>query len=370
MQLEHSQDHGGITSQTYVVHGGRPDRSPDVPVNPPVVFSSTYVADGPTGYAREGNPTWTAYESVLGALEGGRALVFGSGMGAINAVLDTIPPNGLVLAPTINYNGTYNRLGQLADLGRIRLQRIAITDTDTWLASMSDAALVVLEVPSNPLLEVPDIPTIAAAAHAVGARVAVDATLATPLNVRPLDLGVDIVMHSATKLLSGHSDVLLGALVVRDDALYDELFHARVINGTIAGPMEVFLGLRGVRTLAIRLREVQSNALTIANRLLEHPAVATVRYPGLHEPLPSWLAGGGGVLSFDVAAGADEAAAVCRRTKIWLPSTSIGGVESQIERRRRYAAEPEAVPTELIRLSVGIEDVEDLWNDLAAALNG
>jgi cystathionine gamma-synthase len=359
-----------VAPHTFIVSAGRPVREPDAPVNAPVVFSSTYVADGPTGYAREGNPTWDAYETVLGGLEGGRALVFGSGMGAVNAVLETVPAGGLVLAPEVGYSGTYVVLQQLADLGRIQLQRVELTDTPTWLSAASGASLIWLEVPSNPMLDVPDLPTISAAAHAAGALVAVDATLATAFNVRTLDIGADFAVHSATKLLSGHSDVLLGAVVVRSAELHAQIFRARTLGGAIAGPMEVFLGLRGMRTLAVRLRQVQRNALTIASRLVDHPAVSKVRYPGLHEPLPEWLNGGGGVLSFDAAAGADEAAELCRRTNIWLPSTSIGGIESQIERRKRYAAEPPGVPDELVRLSVGIEDVEDLWRDLDAALKG
>jgi cystathionine gamma-synthase len=360
----------GVAPTTFLVQGGRPEREPDAPVNAPVVFSSTYAADGPTGYGREGNPTWSAYETLLGGLEGGRAFVFSSGMGAINTVLDLVPSGGMVVAPSVGYSGTHARLEQLAEVGRIQLHRVDLADTAGWVAAAPGAALVWLEVPSNPMIVVPDLPTIALAAKESGALVAVDATFATPLNLRALDLGADFVVHSATKLLSGHSDVLLGAVVVRDEALFAPVFHTRTLLGAIAGPMEVFLGLRGMRTLALRVREVQSNALVIAQRLSDHPAVSTVRYPGLHEPLPVWLHGGGGVLSFDVAGGAEDAAAVCRRTHIWLPSTSIGGVESQIERRRRWAGEPKGVPEELVRLSVGIEDVEDLWRDLDAALKG
>ncbi|MDV3221500.1 trans-sulfuration enzyme family protein [Intrasporangium sp.] len=346
---------------TVIVSAGRPPREPGAPVNPPVYLTSTYVADGPVTYARGGNPTWDAFEAVLGRLEGGTALVHASGMGAISAALSLVPGGGTVVAPDTTYNGTVDVLQAFEKAGGTVRRRHA-TDTAGFISDLEGADLVWLESPTNPLMDVIDLPTVLAAAREHGVVSVVDNTLPTPLGCRPLELGADVVVHSATKYISGHSDVLLGVTVVADDerggGIGERLALHRTLHGAIAGPMEVYLGLRGLRTLALRLERAGSNAAQLAARLEGHPAVERVRYPGA-----------GAMLSIDVAGGAEAADRVCAATRVWVHSTSLGGVESQLERRRRLPAEPESVPPNLIRLSVGIEHLEDLWSDLDQALN-
>jgi cystathionine gamma-synthase len=249
---------------------------------------------------------------------------------------------------------------QLADLearGRITAELVDVADTDAVVAACDDAAVVWLESPTNPALEVADIPTIAAAAHAAGARVVVDNTFATPLLQRPLDLGANLVVHSATKYLAGHSDVLLGAILTRDDELYDVLRGRRELIGAIPGAFEAWLALRGLRTLSLRVERAQANAQELVRRLTGHAAVAEVRYPGF-----------GGIISVVLAGGADAGDLLTRATSLWVHATSLGGVESTFERRRRWRPEPATIPEGLVRMSVGIEDVDDLWADLEQAL--
>jgi cystathionine gamma-synthase len=221
-----------------------------------------------------------------------------------------------------------------------------------------DAALVWLESPTNPALEVADIETIAGAAHEAGAYVVVDNTFATPLRQRPLTMGADVVVHSATKYLSGHADAVLGAVVVTDGQLYDVLKGRRDLIGAIPGTLEAWLALRGLRTLHLRVERAESNAAELVRRLGSHTAVDEVRYPGF-----------GGIVSIVVAGGADAADRLTHGTSLWVHATSLGGVESTLERRRRWKSEPATIPDGLVRLSVGIEDVEDLWTDLSQALD-
>ncbi len=342
---------------TRAVHSGRPPRDIDEPLNVPITMASTYVAGGDLEYGRYANPTWTAFEEALGALEGGRCLAFASGLAAIATVLDLVGADQSVVAPRHSYQGT---IGQLADLearGRIRTHLVDITDTDAVVAACEDAALVLVESPTNPALEVADIPAIAAAAHAAGARLVVDNTFATPLLQQPLTLGADLVVHSATKYLSGHADLLMGALVTGDDDLYAVLKSRRDLTGAIPGPFEAWLALRGMRTLALRVDRAQANAGELARRLEQHPAVNEVRYPGF------------GAMISVVLPDAASADALTHGTALWVHATSLGGVESTLERRRRWQSESRTIPEGLVRLSVGIEDVEDLWEDLAAALH-
>jgi len=355
--------------ETETVAAGRPPREPGAPVNAPVTFTSTYVADADDvdrlAYARVGNPTWTAFEEAVGTLEGGHALAFASGMGAISAVLGQVPYGGVVLAPHRAYSGTTSLLDEMAATGALRVRRVDIADTEDvrhGLTAGPAVDLVLAESPTNPMLEVADLAAVAEAAHAAGAIVAVDNTFATPLRQRPLETGADMVVHSATKYLSGHSDVLLGAVVTphtaRGRADRERLASHRTSRGAIPGPMEVWLALRGLRTLALRVDRSEATAQMLASRLGDHPAVARVRYPG-------W----GAVVSIEIAHDVPTAELVCASTRLWLPSTSLGGVESQIERRRRHEAEVHTVPDTLLRLSVGIENGEDLWRDLRAALD-
>jgi cystathionine gamma-synthase len=205
---------------------------------------------------------------------------------------------------------------------------------------------------------VADIPSVVAAAHEAGAHVVVDNTFATPLLQQPLSMGADLVVHSATKFIAGHSDVLLGALVTRDDALYGVLKKRRDMVGATPGTLETWLALRGLRTLHVRLERAQSNAQELVRRLGEHPAVGEVRYPGF-----------GAVVSIVLAGGGMAADLLTRKTTLWVHATSLGGVESTFERRRRWKTEPATIPDGLVRMSVGIEDVDDLWSDLATALD-
>jgi cystathionine gamma-synthase len=341
---------------TRAVHAGRPPRDPDEPLNVPITMASTYVADGEREYGRYANPSWTAFEDALGALEGGRCLAFASGLAAVSTVLDLVGLGETVVAPRHAYTGTVTQLADLEARGRVCTLLVDIADTDAVVAACADAALVWIESPTNPAMEVADIAAIAAAAHDAGARVVVDNTFATPLLQRPLDLGADLVVHSVTKYLAGHSDLVMGALVTADDELHDVLKSRRDLTGGIPGAFEAWLALRGLRTLSVRVERAQANAAELARRLGEHPAVDEVRYPGF------------GAMISVVLRDAGSADALTHGTALWVHATSLGGVESTLERRRRWQSEPRTIPEGLVRLSVGIEDVEDLWEDLAAAL--
>lgn len=343
---------------TRAVHAGRPPHEPDQPLSTPITMASTYVAGGDREYGRTGNPTWQAFETALGDLEGGRALAFSSGLAAVSTVLNLVAHGATVVAPRIAYNGTLLQLADLESRGRVATRLIDAEDTAGFVeACDDDVALVWIESPTNPSLELSDIATIAAAAHEAGASVVVDNTFATPLLQQPLTLGADIVVHSATKFLGGHSDLLMGAVVTADDALWDVLKGRRDLLGAIPGTLEAWLALRGMRTLHVRMERAQANAAELARRLADHPAVAEVRYPGF-----------GAMVSILVAGGPEAADRVSASTRLWVHTTSLGGVESTLERRRRWAHEPSEVAEELVRLSVGIEDVDDLWADLSQAL--
>ena len=349
----------GLRLGTQAVHAGRPARTPDAPLNTPITMASTYVAGGDVEYGRYGNPTWTALEDALGALEGGRCLTFASGLAAVATVLDLVAHGRKVVAPRHSYTGTVMQLADLEARGRLVVELVDITDTEAVVAACTDAALVWLESPTNPALEVADIPAITAAAHEAGAYVVVDNTFATPLLQRPLEDDVDLVVHSATKYLAGHSDVQMGAILTRDDELYGVLKGRRELIGAIPGPFEAWLTLRGLRTLHLRVERAQANAQELTRRLEDHPALSEVRYPGF-----------GGIVSIVLAQGEVAADLLSRKTRLWVHATSLGGVESTLERRRRWKSEAATIPDGLVRLSVGVEDVEDLWDDLRAALDG
>ena len=349
-----------LRPSTIAVTTGRPPHDVDQPLNTPITMASTYVAGGDREYGRYGNPTWQAFEEVLGELEGGRALAFSSGLAAVSVVLDLVGQGALVLAPDAAYQGSLSQIADLDMRGRLRSKLIDIADTDAVVAACDeDVALVWIESPTNPNLDVADIERICAAAHEAGAYVVVDNTFATPLLQRPLDLGADLVVHSATKYLAGHSDALLGALVTRDDELFTVLKQRRDLLGAVPGTLEAWLAVRGMRTLHLRVERAQANATELARRLGEHPAVERVRYPGF-----------GAIVSVELAAGALAADLLPRKSRLWVHATSLGGVESTLERRRRWKSEPATVSDALVRLSVGVEDVEDLWEDLSRALDG
>ena len=263
-----------LRPSTVAVTSGRPPHEVDQPLNTPITMASTYVAGGDREYGRYGNPTWQAFEEVLGELEGGRALAFSSGLAAVSVVLDLVGQGALVLAPDAAYQGSLSQIADLEMRGRLRSKLIDIADTDAVVAACDeDVALVWIESPTNPNLDVADIERICAAAHEAGAYVVVDNTFATPLLQRPLDLGADLVVHSATKYLAGHSDALLGALVTRDDELFTVLKQRRDLLGAVPGTLEAWLAVRGMRTLHLRVERAQANATELARRLGEHPAV-------------------------------------------------------------------------------------------------
>lgn len=358
-------------------------------MNPPVVMSSTFHQGGDPVYGRDGNPTWSALEEVIGALEGGTCLVFSSGLAAIAAVLETLPVPGRVVVPGDAYNGTRRFLTDVAARGRLRFRTVEVADTTGCLdacASFIDApgrpsgdaagfgagGILWLESPTNPLLAVADLPALVAGAHDLGMDVVVDNTFASPLLQRPLDLGADVVVHSATKILAGHSDVVMGAAVTTRDDVLESLTRRRSLHGAVPGPWEAWLALRGVRTLALRVERACANALELARRLDDHSAVPTVRYPGLsthpgHLVAARQMKAFGSIVSFDVAGGAEAAEEVVGRLRLMTAATSLGGVETMIERRGRWEGE-QGLPPGLLRMSVGIEDVEDLWRDVEAAL--
>jgi cystathionine gamma-synthase len=342
---------------TLAVSQGRPDRQPGAALNSPMTLASAFVAGGASEYGRHANLTWDAFEQALGALEGGRAVSFASGMAAIAAAIDLAQPGSKVVAARHTYYGTVQLLREREELGLLSLQLVDIEDTPAVVDACTDAGLVWIESPTNPALEVADVDAIFAASREAGALVVVDNTFATPLRQRPLDLGADIVVHSASKLLSGHSDVILGAACTRDDDLAQALASRRAVAGAIPGALETFLAVRGMRTLDVRLERAEANARVLAERLASHPDVQECRYPGF-----------GTIISFVTTGGPSHAQAVTEASTLIIHATSLGGVESTWERRRRHAGEPLTVPDALIRLSVGIEHVEDLWADIEAAL--
>jgi len=343
--------------ETSAITAGRPDAAPDAPLNPPLVFSSTYHAGGPVGYGRYGNESWSALETAIGELEGGATLSFASGMAAISAVFSILPIGAPVVASNQGYSGVMGLLNQLHSTGRLEVRFVEITNTEEVIAAMKGSALVWLESPTNPCLDIADLPALISAAKKLGIGVAVDNTFATPLVQKPLTMGADIVMHSVTKFLAGHSDVLLGSLSTNDEALFKRLEESRRFNGSIPGPFEAWLALRGIRSFPIRFRAAESNAKDLVTRLSQHSKVTKVRYPGF-----------GAVVSFEVDGTAEDAQKVCESSKLITHATSLGGIESLWERRRRWALESPSVPEQLIRLSVGCEHVDDLWADIQQAL--
>jgi cystathionine gamma-synthase len=340
------------------------------------VQASAYREGGDYTYSRFGNPTWTAFEEALGELEGGAALAFGSGMAAVSAVLSTLPAGAHVLCPSDAYTGVRALLTDARGHGRLRCTTLDMTDTAAVLDALKAtgagrADLLWAESPTNPLLGVVDLPAVLGAAAEAGVPSVVDNTFATPLLQQPLAQGASAVVHSATKFLGGHSDLLLGAVVTRDGDLADQLRERRTLDGGVPGVHETWLALRGLRTLPVRLAQEQASAAVLAERLASHPAVGRVRYPGLagdpgHRRAARQMTGYGAVLSFELADAA-SADAFLAGLRLVIAATSLGGVESTADRRRRWVGE-EHVPDGLVRLSVGLEHVEDLWDDLRDAL--
>jgi cystathionine gamma-synthase len=344
-----------IHPETAAVHLGRPE-GPGEPLNTPITMTSTYRAEGEQTYGRDGNPTWEAFEEVIGALEGGTALAFASGMAAIAAVIETLPAGAAVVADATCYSGTRRLLHDLSKRNRLSARLVDTTDRGAVLEAAEGAAMVWLESPTNPLCKVVNIAGTVNDVRPLGVTVVVDNTLATPMLQQPLDQGADVVVHSATKQISGHSDVLMGLAVTADESWLERLRTRRSLHGAAPGPFETFLALRGVRTMPLRVERSAATARELAARLRTHPAVLEVNDPGF-----------AAVLSFDV--GSREAAdKICGAVQLCVPATSLGGVETLIERRARWSMEGH-LPPGLLRLSVGLEHVDDLWHDLSQALS-
>jgi cystathionine gamma-synthase len=382
----------GLAPATLTVAAGRPARVQGGHINPPIPLSSTFVSQGVVtpdelSYARGDTDAWHPFEEALAALEcrggadgenPGQAIVFGSGMAAIAAVFSLLPDGGTLVLPRHAYQAGMVLANEVSARHGVTLRHVDIADTDAVVAALDGADLLLVESPTNPMLEVADLPAVLGAARARGVRSVVDNTFATPLGQQPLLHGADIVLHSVTKYLAGHSDVVLGALVTRDAELATTLRGHRTLHGAIAGPFEVWLALRGLRTLALRFERAQANAAELVRRLADHPEVAEVRHPSLpgdpgHERAKAQMNGFGAIIGVRPRERAgvgpvERADAVVDAVRLWLPATSLGGVESMLERRRRWGTEAQTVPEDLLRLSVGIEDVEDLWADLDQAL--
>ena len=310
----------------------------------------------------------------MGGLEEGNALAFGSGMAAAHVVLNRLPAGATLAIPVDPYHGVKGLAIEAEEQGRWKIMRIELDDTDGWMHAAGIADLLWLETPANPLITVCDLPMICAAPRKDGTIIAVDSTFATPMVQRPLELGADVVMHSATKFIGGHSDLLAGVLVTKDQELHDEFHARRLLNGATIGAMEAFLATRGARTLALRMEKAQQNAMELAARLDASDDVAVVRYPGLeshptHENAAKFMMGWGAMISFDAVGSGERATAICEQVEIINHATSLGGIESTMERRATIAGQ-ETMPPSLIRFSVGCEDVEDLSNDLANAFAG
>ncbi len=350
----------------------------------PIQPATTYIRDADNqyrrgrNYARADNPGYDQPQALLTALEGGAAsLVFASGMAAATTVFRALPLGAHVVAPRIMYHSLRRWIAAYAADGHLAADFVDTTSLDALAAAVvpGRTRLVWVETPANPLWSITDIAGAAEIAHRVGALLAVDSTAASPVLTRPIELGADLVMHSATKYLNGHSDVIAGSLTTaRDDEFWQRLVAGRSSGGAILGSLEAYLLLRGMRTLYLRVERACRSAQRIAEALAENPHVAAVLYPGLpghpgHAAAARQMTGGfGGMLSIRVAGGEAAAIATAARVELWKRATSLGGVESLVEHRASIEGAGTPVPADLLRLSVGIEDPDDLIADLAQAL--
>ena len=381
-------NHDGLGFSSLAIHAGQEPDPLTGAVVPPIYQVSTYKQDGVGGlrggyeYSRSANPTRTALEECLAAIEGGRhGLAFASGLAAEDCVLRAVcNPGDHVVIPNDAYGGTFRLFSKVyerwgvdwtaADLSSIEAVRAAVQPGKT--------RVIWVETPSNPLLGICDIAAIAQVAHDAGALLVVDNTFATPYLQQPIALGADVVVHSTTKYIGGHSDVVGGALIAADDDLGARLAFHQNAMGAVAGPFDAWLTLRGIKTLGVRMDRHCANAAAIAELLEAHPKVSAVHYPGLpthpgHEIAAKQMRGFGGMVSFRHADGEAAAVEVCNRARLFTLGESLGGVESLIEHPGRMthasaAGSPLEVPGDLVRLSVGIEDLDDLIADLRQAL--
>jgi cystathionine gamma-synthase len=385
--------------ETLAIHAGQEPDPATGAVVPPIYQVSTYKQDGVGGlrgkelgeaarwiegydYSRTDNPTRGALEECLTALEGGvRSLTFASGMAATDCLVRAVcRPGDHVLIPDDAYGGTFRLFDKVLSSWNISYRPVPMADTAAVRAALADrpARLIWVETPTNPLLGIADISALAQLARDAGAMLVVDNTFASPYLQQPLALGADAVVHSTTKYIGGHSDVVGGAVVLSDNSLAEQIYFLRNAVGSVPGPFDAWLALRGAKTLAVRMDRHCQNAQRIADMLVSHPAVSQVYYPGLashpgHEVAAKQMRGFGGMVSFRAKAGPAEAVDICGRTRLFTLGESLGGVESLIEHPARMthasvAGSELEVPADLVRLSVGIESADDLIEDLRAAL--
>ncbi|MCP2258954.1 cystathionine gamma-synthase [Streptoalloteichus tenebrarius] len=372
---------------TRAIHVGQDPEPGTGSVIVPIYATSTYAQDGVGGlrggyeYSRTGNPTRTALEQCLASLEGGRhARAFSSGMAASDAVLRAVVrPGDHIVIPNDAYGGTFRLVDKVLRHWGVEHTPVPLSDVDSVRAALRpNTKLIWCETPTNPLLNIADIAALAEVAHGAGAKLAVDNTFASPYLQTPLELGADVVLHSTTKYLGGHSDVVGGAMVTNDDELAQQVAFLQNGAGGVPGPFDAWLTLRGIKTLALRMEKHSDNAERIVEALLNHPRVEQVYYPGLpthpgHEVAAKQMRRFGGMVSFTVAGGEQAAMDVCARTRLFTLAESLGGVESLIEHPGRMTHASTAgslleVPNDLVRVSVGIEDGSDLVADLVQAL--
>ncbi|MFJ8952136.1 MULTISPECIES: cystathionine gamma-synthase [unclassified Streptomyces] len=389
--MSDTHSHSGSTPrgfETTAIHAGNTADPVTGAVVPPIYQVSTYKQDGVGGlrggyeYSRSANPTRTALEENLAALEGGRrGLAFASGLAAEDCLLRTLlSPGDHVVIPNDAYGGTFRLFAKVVMRWGVEFSVADTSDVESVRAAITPLTKAVwVETPSNPLLGITDIAAVAQVAREAGARLVVDNTFASPYLQQPLALGADVVVHSMTKYMGGHSDVVGGALVVNDQALADDLAYHQNAMGAVAGPFDAWLVLRGIKTLPVRMDRHSENATRVAEMLSRHPRVTKVLYPGLpehpgHEIAAKQMKAFGGMVSFQVEGGEEAAVEVCNRAKLFTLGESLGGVESLVEHPGRMthasvAGSALEVPADLVRLSVGIESVDDLLADLQQALD-
>lgn len=348
-----------FSPQTIAVTAGRPLGATD-PLNTPIVMASNFRA-GPEYARTHGTQTWAALEEAVGTLEGGACLSFSTGMAAASAILFALHPR-IVVVPDVSYLGVRALLSDMQDHGHLQVVMVNIVDSAQVAQVVGDAAsevgadkvLLWIETPSNPTLDEAELDVLCHMAASMSVRTVVDSTFASPIAQQPLKLGATIVMHSGTKFIGGHSDLMIGLTVTDDPAIHESLIRARTVQGATPGALEAFLALRGLRTLPLRYSASSLNADVLAQHLSQHSAI-------------EWVKNVGPMLSFIVSGGAVSADAVCAAVQLIVHATSLGGVETTMERRQKYLGDAHVNPG-LIRMSVGIEDVQDIWSDLQSAL--